>query len=378
MAKLTIYNIGNADCCRIDLSSNDRILVDYADTRDSSDDSDKRANLPSLLWGDLDSVGKSGYRVVAFSHLDADHVSGATDFFYFRHAKKYQDGKRAQIDTLWVPAAAVTEEGLDDDARVIRAEARHRLKEGKGIVVFSRPARLKDWLAENGLTVEDRAHCIVDAGQLVPDFCLSRDQVEFFVHSPHAHRTDEREIEDRNSDSLVFQARFEESGHQTDVLFTADVDSTDLARIVDKTKAKGNEDRLHWDVYMLPHHCSYKSINLEEKGSNKTIPTQQVKWLCEQQCSARGYIVSTSKPIPMPGTDEDKDVQPPHRQAANYYKEDVVETDRFLVTMERPNKKNPKPVVIKIGSTGAVYESAAVASVASSVASTAPRAGKKK
>ena len=378
MAKLTIYNLGNAHCCRIELNSTDRILVDYADTRDKADADDKRAILPDLLWEDLDTAGKKGYRVVAFSHLDTDHIKGASDFFYFEHAKKYQDGKRAKIDTLWAPAAAITEEGLDDDARIIRAEARHRLKKGKGIVVFSRPGRLKDWLEENGLTVEERADCIVDAGQLVQGFSLSEDQVEFFVHSPHAHKTNEREIEDRNSDSLVFQARFEESGQQTDVLFTADVDSTDLGRIVDKTRDKGNEDRLHWDVYMLPHHSSYKSVNLDEKGDNKTTPTEQVKWLCEEQGSARGYIVSTSKPIPKRGTEEDKDVQPPHRQAANYYKEDVVEEDRFLVTMERPNEKDPKPVVIKIGPTGAVYESAATASVAESVSKTAPKAGRKR
>ena len=118
--------------------------------------------------------------------------------------------------------------------------------------------------------------------------------------------------------------------------------------------------------------------SLDEKGDNKTTPTEQVKWLCEEQGSARGYIVSTSKPIPKRGTEEDKDVQPPHRQAANYYKEEVVEEDRFLVTMERPNEKNPKPVVIKIGPTGAVYESAATASVAESVSKTAPKAGRKR
>jgi hypothetical protein len=35
--------------------------------------------------------------------------------------------------------------------------------------------------------------------------------------------------------------------------------------------------------------------------------------------------VPTSEPIPSKGTDADKDKNPPHRQAANYYKEDVLE-----------------------------------------------------
>lgn len=376
MTQLTFYNLGNADCCRIDFRNDDRMLIDYADTKDRSDTDDKRADLPKLLWEDLDGLKSDTYRVVAFSHLDSDHVRGAGDFFYFDHAAKYQKGKRAKIETMWVPAAAITEEGLDGDAYAIRAEARHRLKKGKGIIVFSRPERLKDWLESNGLTIKDRKSCIVDAGRLVPGFTLNGDHVEFFAHSPHAHRSDENTVEDRNGNSLVFQARFEEGEENTDVLFSADVNSDDLGEIVDITRKKENDDRLHWNVYALPHHCSFKAINKNEKGTDKTTPTEQIEWLCEEQGEERGYIVSTSKPIPGKGTKEDKDKQPPHRQAANYYKENVVETDRFLVTMERPNAMNPKPVVIAIGSTGAVFKSAGSATVAATVATAAPRAGR--
>lgn len=376
MTQLTFYNLGNADCCRIDFRNDDRMLIDYADTKDRSDKNDNRSDLPKLLWEDLDELETDTYRVVAFSHLDSDHVQGASDFFYLEHAAKYQNGKRAKITTMWVPAAAITEEGVEGDAYAIRAEARHRLKKGKGVIVFSRPERLKDWLEDNGLTIEDRKHCIVDAGKLVPGFTLQNDHVEFFAHSPHAYRSDENTVEDRNGDSLVFQARFEEGGEHTDVLFTADVDSDDLGEIVDITRRYKNDDRLHWNVYALPHHCSFKAINVEDKGTDKTKPTDQIKWLCEEQGEERGYVVSTSKPIPGKGSKEDKDKQPPHRQAANYYKEDVVEEDRFLVTMERPNALNPKPIVITIGSTGAVFKSSGSVAIAAAAATTAPRAGR--
>ena len=119
-----------------------------------------------------------------------------------------------------------------------------------------------------------------------------------------------------------------------------------------------------------------QSYQCRGKGTDKTKPTDQIKWLCEEQGEDRGYVVSTSKPIPGKGSKEDEDKQPPHRQAANYYKEDVVEADRFLVTMERPNALNPKPIVITIGSTGAVFKSAGAATVAATVATTAPRAGR--
>jgi hypothetical protein len=54
-------------------------------------------------------------------------------FFYLEHASKYQDADRIKIRELWVPAAAIIEDGCKDEDRIIRAEARHRLRSGKGI-----------------------------------------------------------------------------------------------------------------------------------------------------------------------------------------------------------------------------------------------------
>lgn len=85
------------------------------------------------------------------------------------------------------------------------AEARYRLKMGKGIRVFSRPDKLKEWFQNEGLTLESRAHLITDAGQLIPGFSLASDQIEFFVHSPFATRLNGGGdgLVDRNIDSLV-------------------------------------------------------------------------------------------------------------------------------------------------------------------------------
>ena len=129
----------------------------------------KRIDLADELRRDLDDADRDFYDAVCFTHLDDDHAKGSADFFWFRHAACYQGESRIKINELWVPAAAVTEEGSEDDARVIRQEARPRLKEGKGIKVFSRPDRLKDLLESWGLTVQDRASCIVDAGRGNPE-----------------------------------------------------------------------------------------------------------------------------------------------------------------------------------------------------------------
>ncbi|KZX90375.1 hypothetical protein A3718_16280 [Erythrobacter sp. HI0019] len=374
MTKLTFFPLGNADTTLAELQDGRRILFDYADVA-TGEEGDKRCDLPKLLRDDMKQADLSSYAVVAYTHLDTDHCAGSSDFFWFEHATKYQGDDRYKIDTLWVPAAAITEEGLDDCARVIRQEARYRLKSGKGIKVFSRPERLKEWLKENGLTIESRKSCFVDAGQLVPEFSLDDDAVEFFVHSPHAKRTDDRGVVDRNGDSIMLQMRFVEEGHHTDLLITGDMPHECIGEIVDITRKKKNDDRLHWDVYHLPHHCSYKSIG-PEKGENKTAPTDQVAWLCETAGEENGFIISASKPIPYKGSKEDEDVQPPHRQAANYYKEDVLaDTRQFLVTMAEPSSTNPKPLVLLITRDGAVKDTSGGSSIAAGAAGVAPRAG---
>ena len=244
-----------------------------------------------------------------------------TNFFGLIMQTKYQGKDRVKIRELWVPAAAILEDGLADSARAIRQEARHRLKNGKGIRVFSRPEELKVWLEANGLTLESRIHLITDAGQLVPGYSLSGpERVEFFIHCPFGWRQNENEgIVDRNEDSIVFQATFLEGQRQTRALFMSDINYDTIDQIVQTTMRHKNEVRLLWDIFKIPHHCSYKSIG-PDKGDDQTEPTIHVEWLCETQGQPRHIMMSTSKPIPLKGTPEDvDDVQPPHRQAGNYY-----------------------------------------------------------
>jgi hypothetical protein len=137
MHKITFFPLGNADCCRIDTTAGKKFLFDYANRRNPEDESDKRIDLPTELWADLDGAKRDSYDVVAFTHLDDDHVDGAPEFFFLEHAEKYQKDKRAKIGEMWVPAAVIVEDRPDGDAGVVQAEARYRLKQKKGIRNFS-------------------------------------------------------------------------------------------------------------------------------------------------------------------------------------------------------------------------------------------------
>jgi hypothetical protein len=372
MPKLTFYPLGNADCCLMDLRNDKKCLFDYAATRCADDKDDKRIDLPKALREDLDNANRDYYDVVAFSHLDLDHIKGATEFFYLEHDKKFQGKERIKINELWVPAAVIIEDkdSLGEEHAILQKEARYRLRNKQRIRVFSRPDLLKGWLTAQGIELDEVRHLITDAGQIVPGFTTADDGVEFFVHSPFAKRLNEKEVVDRNSDSLVLQATFDCYGELTRLMLGADTPHDVWTDIVDVTRLHKREERLEWDIFKLPHHCSYLSLG-PEKGREKTEPVANVKWLFEDQGHEGGIIVSPSDVIPNEDTQ-----QPPHRQAANYHKDNCRNKGgEFKVTMEHPNSSSPQPLVIAITSLGAKIEKRNASSGWSAVAAAAPRAG---
>jgi hypothetical protein len=375
MATITFYPLGNADCYRIDLRDGQKLLFDYANMRCADDPRDKRVDLPSELRRDLQAAGRNDFDVVAFTHFDRDHVLGASEFFFLEHAAKYQGPGRIKVGELWVPAWAITETRSDlcDDGKILQAEARYRFLRGSGVRVFSRPEALATWLTNQGLTVADRASLITDAGQLVPGWSKAAQGVEFFVHSPFASLQDDGTFEERNPNSLVFQAVFSEDGYETKALLMADTEYECMQQIVRITQYHQRNERLEWDLVKLPHHCSYLSLG-PDKGVDFTPPVAEVKWLYEQQGQMGAQIVSTSDPIPAAGDQ----TQPPHRQAANYYRNVLVAKasgDRLLVTMEHPTLSAPAPLVVRIDRFGLTVLKPNLPVGGSAMGMPAPRAG---
>lgn len=380
MHKITFYPLGsnqNADTTLIDLDNGKKLLFDFAAVANVGDPNEKGIDLPKTLGEDLSAAKKSGYDITAFTHLDDDHTRGADEFFNFDHSKKYQAEERYSFGTLWVPANTITESrnDLTTASKLIQAEARYRLEKGYGIRVFSRPKKLEDWLKSKGLTLESRRDLITDAGQLAPDLTLSGDGVEFFVHAPFAWRQDENTLIDRNGDSLLMQATFTFNQEITRFFIGSDVAHRALSEIVQISKSHGHKDRLLWDVMGLPHHCSYLTLG-PERGKDKTEPVADVEWLFETQGQRGCIIVSSSKPVPSKGSKADEDIQPPHRQAANYYRDVAADKDgEFIVTMEHPKVSAPKPVVVEITGLGAKLKKTQVVGATAVTSVAAPRAG---
>jgi len=375
VAKVHFFPLGNADTVRLDLADGRKVLVDFAAMRNDDDDEDQRCDLPEELRRDLGKVGRDYFDAVCITHTDSDHCKGFGDFFWLEHAGKYQEDDRIKIRELWVPAAAVLEENLKNDARLVRSEARHRFREGKGIRVFSRPDRLKKWCENEGIDFAARAHLVVDAGSTVPGYAKdSPEKVEFFVHCPFGWRQDASTVVVRNEDSIVMHATFEEGGRASRLFLASDVNHETLSEIVQTTLKHGNEDRLRWDIMKLPHHCSYLALG-PDRCSDETKPVPDVKWLFEDQREDGSTVVSPSCPIPAKGSEDDKSDQPPHRQAANYHRRISGECDgEFVVTMELPSKTYPKSFAYKVTALGIALDLSAPM-VSSSAADSNLRSG---
>lgn len=375
--RIIFYPVGNGDTSQIILENGKRILMDYRHQKKTEDGEGPEINLKAHLKQELKNAGRESFDVVAFTHADKDHIENSTDFFELWHAAKYQGDGRIKIDTLWVPAAMVLEKGTNSQQSsefvIWRQEARHRLKEGKGIRVFSKPEKLKDWLEENGLTLESRRHLITDAGQLVPEFNIKSDGVEFFCHSPFIKHVDDGD-DLRNAASLIFNVRFRKNGANYDYLAVGDSEWSVLEDIVTTTKAHGNMDRLAWDLYNIPHHCSYLALS-DEKGEFETTPKPLVKEIL-MSSKEGAYIVSSSCPI-MDTKEGREQIQPPHVQAKKCYETYREKTGgaKFLVTMEEPNGTKPEPLEFKVDNLGLSLARAATSATAILTSKPAPRAG---
>lgn len=379
--QIVFYPVGNGDTSQVVLGQGRRVLFDFCHRKKADNVETPEIDLKKRLKDELDTAGRDYFDVVAFTHADADHIQGSTEFFELQHATKYQGAGRIKIKQLWVPAAIAMESAANDQQSeefvILRQEARYRLLEGKDILIFSKPQELFDWLVpklkERGEAADSRDHLFIDAGRLVPGFDLMTDGAEFFCHSPFIKHFEKGDFI-RNSAALVFNVRLLAGANTFDYLEVGDAHWEDLEDIVRITKFHKNDDRLAWDLINIPHHCSYKSLS-DEKGDTETEPKPLVKELLLAGKSD-SYIVSCSKPVVDVKQSYDQ-IQPPHIQARKSYERYLKEVDgrKFLVTMEEPNATKPEPLVFEVTAGGVSWTKMALIGAPAILTSRPSRAG---
>ena len=327
----TYYPLGNAQTMLLELGNKKKMLFDFADVK-SSELEDKRWDIVNE-FDDIES-----FDVVVFTHAHEDHIKGAADFFCMEYSLKRDDG--VKIDELWLSVAFVTDTNCStEDARVIRQEARARLKKGKGVKVFGHNKAFTKWLENSNISEESVEHLIFHAGENIPH--TMGKEVSIFLHAPFSDDCDD--VDDKNDPSVVMQVRLHNPGRETNILITGDTPYDVLGEIVQITCSKNRENYLQWDLYDVPHHCS--DTGLCSSSTDYIEPTDDVKWLLEQS-GTNAFMVASCKPLAETNT------PPPSSEAAEVYK-DFIESDvDFRITMEFRKQSAPEPMVFIIDSRG--------------------------
>lgn len=361
---ITFFPEGNAECILLELENGKRMLMDYANMHSSDS---RYADLVTSMK-DIDS-----FDVVMFTHPHDDHVKGSADFFRFDHAIKYQTGKRAEIKELWISAAFLLDVNPCEDARVIRQEARYRLKEcnGEGIKIFAAPGSLTSWLKDNNLSTDENDHPIIHAGTLLDSSMHGLgNEISIFVHAPFSE--DAEDVDNRNDPSIVIQIALYNAGQCTNIFITGDTPHDVLDKVIERSEFYENTDYLKWDLYDIPHHCSYTGLS-GEKGEDITEPSENIKRLLGEYGQQNAFLVASCRAFADVG---ENDTQPPHIQAHKAYKKYSKNADKssrsILITSEYGGKTAPKPLRFKIDYRGIQEETGISATF---IQTPAPRAG---
>ena len=88
MHQATFFPLGNADTFLLDLECGKIMLFDFAHWEEAEEGNDLRIDLAAALRDDLENDERDSFDVVTFTHLDDDHIHGASDFFYLVFIQK--------------------------------------------------------------------------------------------------------------------------------------------------------------------------------------------------------------------------------------------------------------------------------------------------
>lgn len=357
--QIKYYPVRNGDMSLITLPDQTTIIVDCNIKASSKDGSDP--SLYDVKKDLLDSIRRRNDNpyvdVFILTHGDQDHCLGFKDNFYQGDPANYKESDRKKdliiIDTMWFsPMIAEQYTNDDEDAYQQEAERRLDLHRRKTSDKDNAGNRIKIIGYDGSKTYDDLDHLRAKPGDVVKRF-NDKDQTLFsiFIHAPFKIHLDSPD-KDKNSASIVFQARFKEYDWKTDfsclAMFGGDSDHTTWVEILDKTKRYSNdvsEQALKWDLFLAPHHCSWTFFNDTPQSENPEPKKTSLEVLDFARTGA--YVIASSKNI------VNNDDNPPHYQAKQQYVKKISSSDKFLCTSDGANDKSGgEPIIFDITPNG--------------------------
>ncbi len=352
------YPVGNGDQSLIILKDGTTIMVDCNIRQESIGSTD--SELYDVKKDVLQCIKKRDNNpfvdVFVLTHGDCDHCRGYKNNFYQGDPLKYSDKSRKAeeiiVDEMWF-SPMIAEEHTNDDEDAYQQEAERRLElHRKKDANRNLPGnRIKIIGYDSNKDYHDLNHLRAIPGTIVSDF-NNKTQTTFsvFVHAPFKEHLNSAE-KDKNSTSIVFQARFKEFSTDNSftglAMFGGDSDHYSWKIILDKTKKYKNdvnEQALSWDLFQAPHHSSWSFFNNTPQHENPEPMETSLEVLDYKRTG--GKVIASSKKI------VDDDDNPPHYEAKQEYLKKLDDDTDFLNTSIEPKEASPEPIVFEITSTG--------------------------
>ena len=356
---IKFYPVDNGDTTLIKLKNDTTILFD-CNIRSGEKNADgyfiydvKSDLLENLKKRD----DKPFVDMFALTHADEDHCLGFNTNFYTGNPDDYndEDNELIIVDELWVTSKIFTNNGVtNNDAKAIRKEAKRRRKfyDDNSADKNKRGNRLRiiGYDGEENLVNVPHYH----PGETVDEISgVKQTTFSFFIHAPlRQDLISGTAKKDKNSTSIVVQARFKIYSFDTDfatrLILGGDADHYRWEKILEKTEKNGNHEALKWDIFLAPHHCSWTYFNdvpYDENETNKIAKNYSVKIIKEYHLVG-GQVIASSKLI------KNNDDNPPHYQAKREYTKHIDSNDDFISLAESPKPSQPKPVIFEVNSDG--------------------------
>jgi hypothetical protein len=352
------YPVDNGDMSLIQLKDQTNIVVDCNIRQASVGSTDpkifdvKKDLLNSIQRRD----GNYFVDVFILTHGDCDHCRGYKTHFYQGDPKKYGEKNRKNneiiIDEMWF-SPMIAEEHTNDDEDAYQQEAERRLEmhRNKHADRDLPGNRIKIVGYDSNKNYSDLNHLRAVPGSVVSSF-NNRQQMTFstFIHAPFKEHLISAE-KDKNSTSIVFQARFKENTTDRSfkglAMFGGDSDHYSWSIILEKTKKyknDKNEQALDWDIFLAPHHCSWSFFNDRPQEENPIATDTSLEVLSYKRTSAK--VIASSKKV------VDDNDNPPHFAAKKEYEKQLDSSSDFLNTAVTPTESAPEPIIFELTSNG--------------------------
>ncbi|CAK7068020.1 MAG: hypothetical protein PARBA_02615 [Parabacteroides sp.] len=376
--KIKFYPVDNGDNVLLKLDDKTTVIVD-CQMKDCEENTDgvTTYDVKKDLIKELNKDSKNNPYVDLFinSHPHNDHCFGFEKNFYCGSPDDYTDTNRKNeeiiIGELWVTQRVFSND-LCCDGGAIRREAKRRKKlfEENSVESSKYGNRLHIIGYNEDDTTVDGLHYI--PGNMVSTFNgKTNDYLSMFIHAPFKNDLIRSKAdEDENAASIVvqMQLRTQKNGDiKSRIIIAGDADHYVFEQILEKSKKNNNEDKLEWDLFLAPHHCSWSFFNDRPYENNTAPKDYSLEFLDYKNTGAN--VIASSKKI------ENKKPNPPHHSAKEEYIKKVGDS-KFKNTAINKDEKAPEPLVYTIDDNGFILEKAVSSASVGLMGSPTPRAGR--